>query len=242
MNDQKLNESVKANSRFYRKLFSHGDGTATPRIQNICSGFKHIELHLRVMEAALGHKYSPSQPRIPAGQTGGGRWTDGSVGESEVAAPKEPIIRESSKAEFTIYYPDGSTETRSGGSRAWRNNNPGNIRSGRFANTHGAIGDAGGFAVFPDEATGLAASEALLRGPRYSGLTIDEAIARRSPPNENDTRRTQTLIGQFSGLSGTLKINELDTDQLRNLNRAIQRTEGYIPGRVTRSAPTEPKK
>lgn len=82
MNDQKLNESVKANSRFYRKLFSHGDGTATPRIQNICSGFKHIELHLRAMEAALGHKYSPSQPRIPAGQTGGGRWTDGSGSES----------------------------------------------------------------------------------------------------------------------------------------------------------------
>jgi hypothetical protein len=32
-----------------------------------------LELHRRNLQADL--KYSPSQPRIPAGQTGGGRWT-----------------------------------------------------------------------------------------------------------------------------------------------------------------------
>lgn len=132
-------------------------------------------------------------------------------------------------------------ETRSGGSRSWHNNNPGNIRSGSFANSHGAIGQAGGFAVFPDEETGLRASEALLRGRRYSGLTIDEAVARRSPPNENDTSRTQVLIGQFSGLSGTLKINDLNAAELARLNRAIQRAEGFIPGKVSRTQPPKPK-
>lgn len=46
---------------------------------------------------------------------------------------------------------------RSGGTKAWRNNNPGNmIYSAKgFAIRHGAIGKAGGMAVFPSEANRL---------------------------------------------------------------------------------------
>lgn len=130
-------------------------------------------------------------------------------------------------------YPDGSSETRTGGSRAWRNNNAGNIRAGSFANRHGAVGEAGGFAVFPDEATGDAASEALLRTSTYSGLTVDEAIARRSPSNENDTTHLQGMIQDISGLSGEEIVGKLNKEEMGRLVNAIKRTEGWIEGETS---------
>ena len=42
---------------------------------------------------------------------------------------------------------EGREFLRVGGSRSWRNFNPGNIRKGGFSNNHGAIGDDGSFAI-----------------------------------------------------------------------------------------------
>lgn len=152
-----------------------------------------------------------------------------------IESPNKPTysVSEPSKGAVTIHKPDGSSETRTGGSRAWRNNNPGNLRAGTFANNHGAIGSAGGFAVFPDEETGDAASAALLRTPTYSGLSVDDAIARRSPSNENDTENLQNTIHNMSGLSGDEIVGELDDNQMSKLTDAIKRTEGWIPGTTT---------
>ena len=58
---------------------------------------------------------------------------------------------------------DGRRVRRTGGTRAWRNLNPGNIRYSEFSRNAGAIGQAGGFAVFPDEETGTRAISSLLR-------------------------------------------------------------------------------
>ncbi len=57
----------------------------------------------------------------------------------------------------TVSYIDaaGREEIREGGSRSWRNCNPGNIRKGDFSINCGAIGDDGSFAIFPDEETAL---------------------------------------------------------------------------------------
>ena len=41
-----------------------------------------------------------------------------------------------------------------GGSRPWRNQNPGNWVPGKISKRNGAIGVAGGFAVFPDPEIG----------------------------------------------------------------------------------------
>jgi hypothetical protein len=152
-----------------------------------------------------------------------------------IESPDKPAysVSEPSKGTVKIKRPDGSEETRTGGSRAWRNNNPGNLRSGTFANNHGAIGSAGGFAVFPDEQTGDAASAALLRIPTYSGLSVDDAIARRSPSNENDTENLQNTIHNMSGLSGDEIVGELDDNQMSKLTDAIKRTEGWMPGNTT---------
>jgi hypothetical protein len=135
----------------------------------------------------------------------------------------------------TLHYPDGSTETRTGGTRSWRNNNPHNIVAGPFANAHGAIGSDGGMAVFPDEATGQAAAAALLKTETYSRLTIDQAIARRSPPNENETATVQRNVRRLGNFSGNEIVGQLTPVQSARLVRAIQMAEGWREGTVTRS-------
>lgn len=155
-----------------------------------------------------------------------------------VPIPKDgPVALEESTLRVRIYFPDGSSLTRANGSRAWRNNNPGNIRSGSFANTYGAIGKAGGFAVFPDEFAGQRASIALLRTSTYAKLTIDQAIARRSPSVENDTSHLQETIRRMGGFSGQEIVGQLDDNEISRLAEAIKRTEGWIPGNIIRTEP-----
>jgi uncharacterized protein (TIGR02594 family) len=60
------------------------------------------------------------------------------------------------------------------GTRADRNNNPGNIEYGDFAKKMGATGSDGRFAIFPDRETGFKASETLLGGKGYQGKTLAE--------------------------------------------------------------------
>jgi hypothetical protein len=79
------------------------------------------------------------------------------------------------------------------GSRAQRNNNPGNINWGEFASKHGATGPetlknggAGRFAHFPDEATGFAAMKSLLQSSGYKGLTIRQCLNRYAPPADGN--------------------------------------------------------
>ena len=81
---------------------------------------------------------------------------------------------------------DGNIYEASGGSRAWRNNNPGNLEDGKFARNNGAIGTDGRFAIFPDTATGFNAMASLLATNSYQKLTIEGAINRYAPPNENN--------------------------------------------------------
>jgi hypothetical protein len=142
-----------------------------------------------------------------------------------------------SNEKITIYHADGSTETRVGGSRAWRNNNPGNLRPGDFSIRHGAIGENNKFAVFPDAATGNAAQIALLKGPSYAHLTIDAAIARRSGPKENDTPMLQREIPKRAGLSGKLTIETLKPKEFDGLLESIHHFEGWKEGTVATTHP-----
>lgn len=93
------------------------------------------------------------------------------------------------------------------GGRATRNNNPGNINWGPFAQQYGAtrieIMPPGSklkarFAYFPDSASGMAAARALLNKKArfdvsgnliggYLGATVRQVISRWAPPIENDT-------------------------------------------------------
>ncbi len=125
---------------------------------------------------------------------------------------------------------DGSEVVREGGSRAWRNNNPGNIQKGSFANANGAIGGDARFAIFPDESVGLEAIVTLLRGPSYRNRTLKDAINRYAPPHENNTAGYVSFVSEKTGVGAEEVLKDLTAAKIRAISRSIKQIEGWIPG------------
>jgi hypothetical protein len=121
-------------------------------------------------------------------------------------------------------------EVRVGGTKAWRNNNPGNIIGGAWANAHGAIGTAFDMAVFPDEATGAAAIPALLRTARYQAMTIREAISTYAPPRENNTEAYIQHVTTGAHVPETTRLSALADAQLDLIVDVIRGVEGWAAG------------
>lgn len=128
---------------------------------------------------------------------------------------------------------NGNKVRRSGGTRAWRNNNPGCLRYSEFTITQGAIGHAGGFAVFPDEETGMQAICALLQSDSYKNLTISQAIFKYAPPHENDTENYKASLRKMTELPITTKLCDLTSAQILRVAHAIRKIEGWKPGQET---------
>ena len=134
---------------------------------------------------------------------------------------------------LTYTNPDGTTTTLSGGSMAWRDNNPGNLVYNAYTASLGAIGSNNGFAVFPDVATGTAALTSLLNGSTYQNLSVNAAIARYAPAFENNTTAYQALVTGALGVSGSTPLNSFSQSQMQTLQSAIQQQEGYVAGTAT---------
>lgn len=113
--------------------------------------------------------------------------------------------------------PSGGT---SGGTRADRNNNPGNIEFGSFAKRMGATGSDGRFAIFPDRETGFKAAESLLGGKGYAGLTLSQIGSRWA---EGDSRWAQN-VSKATGIP----LNAVPTAEQRSAiaRTGIPRAEG----------------
>lgn len=125
-----------------------------------------------------------------------------------------------------------------GGTRAWRNNNPGNIEYGKFAKDHGAIGTDGRFAIFPNEKAGTAALSSKLKSATYSSLTIRDAIYKYAPPFENKTTAYIRGIEKSTGLKSDQKLNQLSDSQLGKLVQAIRGIEGWKAGTSIQRVPS----
>jgi hypothetical protein len=163
----------------------------------------------------------------------------GTVTVSYQIAPMEQVDCPDAAAEsasvgrrngVVLNYTDGTREIRQGGSRSWRNDNPGNIRPG---NLQGEIGSAGGFAVFNRESAGQSAIVELLSRPAYQALTVFGAINRWAPPVENDTAAYQARVQNLTGLDGQTQMSTLTGGQLQSVANAIRNVEGWTPGRRT---------
>jgi len=126
---------------------------------------------------------------------------------------------------------DGSGFIRTGGSRTWRNMNPGAIRHGDFSKQYGACGSAGGFAVFPTEEYGMNALRALLRSDKYANLTIAAAVRKYAPSSDNNNPRSyQQKLSKMTGLSPNKKLGQLTSEELDRVAFAIKEIEGWISG------------
>jgi hypothetical protein len=110
-----------------------------------------------------------------------------------------------------------------GTTRGDRNNNPGNIKFGPFAQAHGATGqDERGFAIFPTPSLGGAAQVALVTGTSYSGLTLDQFAARYA----EGSQAWEGTVGGALGIRGGDIVNNQDP----RLIDAIRRAEGTSQG------------
>ena len=130
---------------------------------------------------------------------------------------------------------DYGDSVKTGGTKSWRNNNPGNIRAGDFATSQGAIGkDKDGFAVFPDEQTGDKAREKLLfEGKNYKDLSVSAAISRYAPPSENNTGAYIADVSKAMGIDANTKMSDLTPEQRKTMMTAMKKKEGYEAGLVT---------
>lgn len=124
----------------------------------------------------------------------------------------------------------GAETIREGGSRAWRNKNPGNLEKGSFAEEHGAIGADRSFAIFPAEMVGRDAVVALLRTPAFRQLTLAEALGRYAPPEENDTAAYLDYVIAETGLDPAHPMQTMSLQRLRAIVAAIRSIEGWVVG------------
>lgn len=131
------------------------------------------------------------------------------------------------------------------GSKAWRHNNPGNLVIGPHARQYGAIGSASykvidengkekeyTFAIFPNYEIGRIAMIALLKGPRFIKLKLNE-FPRKYTGVEDGKPDTKEAIAYRDFLKKTTKldmnrtIESLSPDEFDILIRKMENYEGW---------------
>lgn len=161
-----------------------------------------------------------------------------------------PVVKASSVESPTqnkrIYKSASSEQVKEGGSRSWRNNNPGNIEYGDFAKKFGALGTDGRFAIFPDEESGRKAKDNLIfesdrakrlstkgdygAGIGYKDKTLSQAITAYAPPEENPT---DVYIKRILDAVGSEKrMSEYSRAERDIILEAMKRVEGWREGKL----------
>lgn len=139
---------------------------------------------------------------------------------------------------MTVEMGDGNQYRRDGGTLAWRNNNPGNVKFGEFAKKHGAVGRGhNDMAVFPTVEMGKTAMRELLFNPkgRYFNLTIRKAISIYAPDFDgNDSNAYTHFICTHAKLSNSKVVGSLTTAERERMLAAMQAMEGSKTGTVSK--------
>lgn len=146
-------------------------------------------------------------------------------------AEKRYVSAKDGKNNSVIYKAaDGSEYLHSGGTRAWRNNNPGNLKASEKSGR--SIGSAGTFAVFPTYEDGLAGLRYSLT-QFYAKEKLGECFKRYAPSKDNNNpEHYAQMVKQFSGLDSNRTVGALSDDELKKFMAAIQRVEGWKAGKI----------
>jgi len=152
-----------------------------------------------------------------------------------VGGEEQPIaaVVQSGPGYVDVKTADGQVQRRQG-VRNWRNNNPGNIIKGAWAQSKGAIGDDGRFAVFPTLEMGQQAKHDLLFAPgsKYAKLSIAAAMNRYAPPSENNTQAYIQKIVQATGADPETPLSQLSSTQRDAFLKTINSVEGFKVGQI----------
>jgi hypothetical protein len=153
------------------------------------------------------------------------------------ATPPTPLISGQSGGGATT---PGSNMSMTRPTLPERTNNPGNIKDSSFAqNQPGYVGagpaatDGGRFAVFDSPASGTTAMSNLLRGPGYSGLTVDQGLTRWSNGGYGGE------VGAAVGIDPSRRIGDLNDAERGVLATGMARREGFR-GSLGATAATPP--
>lgn len=147
------------------------------------------------------------------------------------------------KQGVVIENPDGTYEVRTGGTKAWRNNNPGNIRFSKWMwrNTKPIGVDYNGFLIYRTQDEGQRAIGFLLKNSgKYKNKTIPNAIETYAPRNENNT---DAYIRHVKRAFLNANLGDVESRTISSLNRmemdllvgAIKSKEGNMAGSVKTS-------
>ena len=146
---------------------------------------------------------------------------------------------------------DGSHLLRSGGTVAWRFNNPGNLRPGKKGVLiYGAIGIGDtktnkSFLIFSSYEEGRKQKKALLRS-RYNDRTIytmltgiddgkGKLIYGYAPKTDsNDPEQYAAVISKHTGMPTTTKLSDMTDAQLESMMDAMEKHEGFHGKKETR--------
>lgn len=172
---------------------------------------------------------------------------DGLVGKNTLGALDAALLRLDGPSAFVravahtdprrVEYFDANNrrQTKTGGTRSWRNNNPGNIMCGAFTIAHGAIGcdenTQPTAAIFPSLEVGRAAQIALLRDEAYQRLTVGRALDRWTG-QENHTDYRNCVGGRLS-IPMDRQMASLSGEELASLAMAMQHCEGFREGTIS---------
>lgn len=136
-----------------------------------------------------------------------------------------PIVATKPPTVATIVYAD---EIRTGGTIAWICNNPGNIRDGSkygaYKGKQLQVKGLGGYAIFPDTATGLNAVVSVLKG--YGRVTINQAMHKYAPKGDgkNDPGAYARTVAGALGVKDTAFLNTLDLTRMAEVITGVETT------------------
>ena len=130
---------------------------------------------------------------------------------------------------------NGDRLLRSGGTIAWRFNNPGNLRPGPKYKLHIGQGKtrSGSFLIFPTPDAGRQEKRALLLR-KYGDNSIADMLHIYAPPKENDTEGYIQHVCKKTGFERHQVIRKLTDDGLNSLMKAMEEREGYHHKKETR--------
>lgn len=130
---------------------------------------------------------------------------------------------------------DGDHYLRSGGTIAWRFNNPGNLRPGPKYTRHIGRGTtkSGEFLIFPTVEAGRAEKKGLLLR-KYQDDTLKQMMEQYAPRSENDTDAYLAYLSKKSGIDKGAVIGKLSQNDLDALMDAMESYEGYHAKKETR--------
>lgn len=149
------------------------------------------------------------------------------------------------KSTKTVQYvcDNGDILLRSGGTIAWRFNNPGNMRPKGKGTYPGQIGvgdtKSGLFVIFENYEIGRREKKALLRRS-YNDLSLKNAIYKYAPPKnkyggfENDTEGYIDFLVEKTGIQRGIILSTLSDTQIDKLMDAMQQKEGFNNEKASR--------